>query len=64
MKLNGKYIKLEEPQHLDSFLKASGYKLDTVAVELNGEIIPKASYCTTLVEDAAEIEVVRFVGGG
>ncbi len=64
MKLNGKYIKLEEPQHLDSFLKAFGYKLDTVAVELNGEIIPKASYCTTLVEDAAEIEVVRFVGGG
>ncbi|OPX44492.1 sulfur carrier protein ThiS [Ruminiclostridium hungatei] len=64
MKLNGQYIKLEETQHLDNFLKASGYNIDTIAVELNGEIIPKSVYCDTLVDDAAEMEVVRFVGGG
>ncbi|WP_294413905.1 sulfur carrier protein ThiS [uncultured Ruminococcus sp.] len=35
-----------------------------VAVELNEEIVPKAKYGETVLEDGDKVEVVRFVGGG
>ena len=35
-----------------------------VAVERNREILPKASYGSTPLEDGDELEVVEFVGGG
>ena len=35
-----------------------------VAVELNQEIIPRASYSTTSLSDGDSVEIVHFVGGG
>ena len=35
-----------------------------VAVELNLEILPKADYETTVINDGDLIEIVQFVGGG
>jgi thiamine biosynthesis protein ThiS len=35
-----------------------------VAVERNREILPKASYDSTSLEEGDELEVVEFVGGG
>jgi sulfur carrier protein len=35
-----------------------------VAVELNLEILPKADYETTVINDGDRIEIVQFVGGG
>jgi len=35
-----------------------------VAVELNLEILPKADYESTLLNDGDRIEIVQFVGGG
>ncbi len=35
-----------------------------VAVELNLEILPKADYATTVLQDGDRLEVVQFVGGG
>jgi len=35
-----------------------------VAVELNLEILPKADYETTTLQDGDRIEIVHFVGGG
>jgi thiamine biosynthesis protein ThiS len=35
-----------------------------VAVERNREILPKASYGSTHLENGDELEVVEFVGGG
>lgn len=35
-----------------------------VAVELNEDIVPKASYSETVLKDGDTVEVVRFVGGG
>ncbi|BDU75034.1 sulfur carrier protein ThiS [Mesoterricola silvestris] len=34
------------------------------AVELNGEVVRKASYGTTELRDHDRLEVVRLVGGG
>ena len=35
-----------------------------VAVELNEDIVPKASYSETVLKDGDTVEIVRFVGGG
>lgn len=35
-----------------------------VAVEINEEIVPKAKYDETVLNDGDHVEVVRFVGGG
>ncbi len=64
MILNGTDYKLDKSQTLEEFLKAQGYNPAIVAVELNGQIIPKGNYEYTIVNDQAVIEVVRFVGGG
>lgn len=35
-----------------------------VAVERNGQIIPRAKYGETVLQEGDCVEVVRFVGGG
>jgi sulfur carrier protein len=35
-----------------------------VAVERNGEVVPRAEHVTTALADADVIEIVHFVGGG
>ena len=41
-----------------------GYEKTRIAVERNEEIVPKAMYEDTLLEDGDTVEVVSFVGGG
>ena len=49
---------------LAEFLASAGYKTGRIAVERNGEIVPKAQYGAVTLEDGDTLEVVRFVGGG
>lgn len=49
---------------LTEYLSEHGYDLKRVAVEINGEIVPKASYSQTRLNDGDTVEIVNFVGGG
>ena len=49
---------------LQDYLKTTSYELTRIAVEKNGEIVPKARYGSTVLQDEDCIEVVSFVGGG
>ena len=64
IQLNGKKIVLKSKTTLFSLLKK--YKLDKnkVAIELNGEIIPKPNYNKKILNDKDMVEVVHFIGGG
>ena len=46
------------------YLAGTDYDCRRIAVERNGEIVPKARYETTLLENGDTVEVVSFVGGG
>ena len=46
------------------YLNSAGYDQMRVAVELNGDIVPKAQYDDTIFKDGDNVEVVSFVGGG
>ena len=46
------------------YLRETGTDPQRVAVERNGEILPRAQYAATRLEDGDVVEIVRFVGGG
>ncbi|MEE1061394.1 MAG: sulfur carrier protein ThiS [Ruminococcus sp.] len=46
------------------YLATTNYDSKRIAVERNGDIVPKAKYDKTLLQDGDNIEVVSFVGGG
>lgn len=49
---------------LDQLVAELGLKTDRVAVERNGEIVPRAQWSETTVNERDRLEVVHFVGGG
>lgn len=64
MKINGKEIKLENETVLSGILEDQEFNLLKIAVMKNGDIVPKAEYDKTLINDNDSLEVVSFVGGG
>ena len=64
MKINGKENKLENETVLSGILEDQGFNLLKIAVMKNGDIVPKAEYDKTLINDNDSLEVVSFVGGG
>ena len=64
MKVNGEQIILLEKISLIELLQRNGYATDKIAVELNGEIIPRSRYSSVILTDADKLEIVSFVGGG
>ncbi len=64
MKLNGKQFILSKEMTITDFLKLKDYSHDKVAVELNGQIIPKANFKNITLKNSDEVEIVSFVGGG
>lgn len=64
MKLNGKEIKIENPTALSIILENQGFNRLKIAVMINGDIVPKAEYDKTMVNNNDNLEVVSFVGGG
>lgn len=49
---------------LSAYLTGAGFDLGRVAVEVNGEIVPKRLYAETTLSDGDSVEIVGFVGGG
>ena len=63
VKINGKCLELAGST-LQDYLASVGYDMARIAVERNGEIVPKAAYGETVLQEGDSLEVVSFVGGG
>ena len=46
------------------YLEETDYDPKRIAVELNGEIVPKSQYAQKALKNGDSLEVVSFVGGG
>ena len=64
IKVNGVLTEQLEGLTVDEFLQKNGYKKEYVAVERNGQIVPKKEYDTVVLKNQDSLEVVSFVGGG
>lgn len=63
VKINGEQLDIAG-KTLAEYLAATNYNPTRIAVERNGEIVPKAAYEEVLLADGDTLEVVSFVGGG
>lgn len=61
--VNGEKVNADNTSLL-LFLEENGYNVGRIAVEMNGEILPKANYKSTILKDGDVLEVVSFVAGG
>lgn len=64
MRVNGKDIELKRSITLAEFLAAHNYRAEFVAVERNGQIVPRTEFGAAVLKDGDELEIVSFVGGG
>lgn len=63
VKINGTDVNAAR-KTLAEYLSTTNYDSTRIAVERNGEIVPKAAYAETVLQDGDTVEVVSFVGGG
>ena len=64
IKLNGKFIKIQEKTTLLSLIKNLKVPIKKVAVELNQTIANKKSLGKIKIKKNYKIEIVHFIGGG
>lgn len=64
MNVNGKTVTLEKSVTLQAFLLEHGYQIPRIAVERNGEIVPKKEYEQVALMPEDTIEIITFMGGG
>ena len=64
MKVNGCDTTYVENETVLALLLREEYDASKVVVELNGTIIKKDDFTTTLIKPADTVEVISFVGGG
>ena len=63
VKVNGKELDIAG-KTLADYLATTSYDMKRIAVECNGDIVPKARYGESVLQDGDRLEIVSFVGGG
>ena len=62
--VNGAARRFERPLAVNELVAELALTGRKIAIERNGEIVPKSAHGTTLVADGDRLEIVVAVGGG
>ncbi len=62
--VNGTAHRFERPLELAALLARLSLAGKKIAVERNGEIVPKSAHARTVLADGDRLEIVVAVGGG
>ena len=62
--VNGKNFELENDINVYDFLAQNGYELKFIALERDGEILPKKLWRVRFMSEGKAYEIVTLVGGG
>jgi len=62
--VNGAAQRLERPLALAELVDKLSLSGKKIAVERNGEIVPRSAHASTLLADGDRLEIVVAVGGG
>lgn len=63
-RVNGKIFELENDINVYDFLDQNGYELKFIALERDGEILPKKLWRERFMSEGKAYEIVTLVGGG
>jgi sulfur carrier protein len=64
VKVNGAAQRFDAPMNVAALLQQLAMSGKKIAVERNGEIVPKSAHANTVIADGDELEIVVAVGGG
>ena len=64
IRLNGKFVKIQDKTTLLSLMKKLKVPIKKVAIELNQTIVNKKSLGKIKIKKNNQIEIVHFIGGG
>lgn len=64
IKLNGQATQVEAAWTILNLLQHLGYQDKRIAVERNGDIVPKSLHGKTQLSEGDQLEIVVAVGGG
>lgn len=62
--VNGAVQRLEAPIRVDQLISRMALAGKKIAVERNGEIVPRSAHGATQLADGDRLEIVAAVGGG
>ena len=63
-RVNGKIFELENDINVYEFLAQNGYELKFIALERDGEILPKKLWRERFMSEGKAYEIVTLVSGG
>ncbi|MBS1131551.1 MAG: sulfur carrier protein ThiS [Proteobacteria bacterium] len=64
LKINGEFRQFSEALTVAGLIDQLGFTGKRIAVERNGEIVPKSQHATTALVTGDQLEIVVAVGGG
>ena len=64
IQLNGEARRIEPATTIATLLDAEGLAERRVAVEVNGEIVPRGRHAEHRLHDGDKVEIVHALGGG
>lgn len=64
LKINGESRQFPDPLTVAGLIEALGYTGKRIAVERNGEIVPKSQHASAALASGDQLEIVVAVGGG
>ena len=64
IRLNGDSLSISPETTIGRLLDANNIERRMVAVEHNGEIVPRYEFDTTTIEAGDQLELLQMVGGG
>ncbi len=64
IQLNGQPRQVESTSTLATVLRDEGLAERRVAVELNGDIVPRGQHATQVLHEGDRVEIVHALGGG
>ncbi|MBM0637203.1 sulfur carrier protein ThiS [Campylobacter sp. VicNov18] len=63
MIINGEKLNFKELRFID-YIQEKNLKIEFIALELNGEIVPRDEFENLVFREDDKAEIVSFVGGG
>ncbi|MDO5505355.1 MAG: sulfur carrier protein ThiS [Pseudoxanthomonas suwonensis] len=64
IQFNGQSLPLAPATSIEALLQSQGLGERRVAVEVNGEIVPRSRHAAHVLADGDKVEVVHALGGG
>ncbi len=64
IKVNGREMEWKEGMTVQKLLDECNYTYPSIVVSVNGEVINKDDYASTIVNDGDDVKVIHMVAGG